>query len=49
MLQHQQPLFIERLLENPPLRLERNQRLYVVAHDPWEREMGVGGNQIAQI
>src|SRR6266404_9288106 len=49
VLEHDQPVFVHRLLKNSPLRLERYERLDVVAHDPREREVGVRRNEIAQV
>ncbi|MBA3466516.1 MAG: hypothetical protein H0T21_03840, partial [Gemmatimonadaceae bacterium] len=49
MLENEQPVLIDGLLEDPPLRLKRDQWLDVVAHDPRQRQVRVSWNEIAEI
>ena len=46
MLEDQQPPLGLRLLIDAPSRLERDERLQVIAHDPRQRQMRNGGHQV---
>src|ERR1041385_3809776 len=46
VFEYDEPPFVHRPLQNPPLGLERHQRLDVVPHDPRQRQMGRGRRQI---
>src|SRR5687768_10362309 len=49
VLEDQEPLFISGATQVFALRLERHERLDVVAHDPWEREVSSGRHEVAEV
>src|SRR5688572_26914133 len=49
MLEHQQPLVGLGALIQPPARLEGDERLEIVAHDPRERQVRGRGDEVRQV
>ena len=49
VLEDHEPLLVERLLEDLALGLETDQRLYVVPHDPRERQVRMRRNDIPEV
>src|SRR2546426_8360286 len=48
MFEDQQPLLLERPVQNPSLRFQCLQGIQIVAHDIWQRQVGHGRDEIAE-